>query len=148
MRSKFQFLPIALALVLSGCAMAPKPVTAESVTGVYNMVEGGFNESLKVWINGDSTYTMEHKLIGCTDLSVTRRSEVGFWKWENGLVILEPRTRDSNFPTGRVYTPATFHRLQPKPEGKDLYLVNPDFPKQSVLKRDRSSAPDFMQMSE
>ena|ERR1022692_254338 len=96
---------------------------------------------MDVRLNDDSTYSIAHKLIGCTDLSVTNSLEVGFWKWENGLVILEPKTRSPNFPTGQVYAPAAFHRLLPKRDGKVLYLVNPDFPKHYVLQKESDITP-------
>ena len=127
--------------ILAGCASAPKPM-AETLPGFYKMTAGGFNESLTVELKKDFTYTMDHELFACVippngEMPINYSKEEGSWKFESGLVILEPKARTKDFPDAQVFAPAAFRRLLPKKDGDILYLVHPEYPTRCVLTKGR-----------
>ena len=129
--------------IFAGCASAPKPL-ADTLPGFYTMTAGGFNESLTVELKKDFTYAMDHELFACVigpngEMPITYAKEEGSWKFEGGLVILEPKARTKDFPDAQVFAPAAFRRLLPKKDGDTLYLVHPEFPTRCVLTKGRQT---------
>jgi hypothetical protein len=146
------FLSIGLSAVVTGCATAAKPLV-EILPGFYTMTAGGFNESLTIELKQDFTYTMDHELFACVvgpngEMPITYSREEGSWKFEGGVVTLEAKARTKDFPDARVFAPAAFRRLQPKQNGKDLYLVHPEFPTQYVLQKGRQNDSLFTRKKE
>jgi hypothetical protein len=128
---------------LVGCATAVKP-QAETVVGSYNMVAGGFNESLRLELKKDFSYSMDHELISCTGLASTYSREEGLWNLADGLVLLEPKARTERFPDASVFAPAAFRKLLPKADKTGSYLVRPESPTKFVLQKEdlANHAPD------
>jgi hypothetical protein len=132
-----RWLSLLIVAIFAGCASAPKPM-AETLPGFYAMTVGGFNESLSVELKKDFTYVMDHALFACVsgpngETPITYSKEEGSWKFDGGLVILEPKARTDGFPDAPVFAPAAFRRLVPKKDGDTFYLVHPEFPTRCVL---------------
>ena len=144
MKHWLSFLTVAISAILASCATEPKPLSA-TLPGFYTMTAGGFNEKLTVDLKKDFTYSMDHQLISCTDLSTTFSREEGIWRSADGLVLLEPKARTEGFPDASVFAPAAFRRLVPKADENGFYLVHPDFPTRCVLTKGVRPEPEYTQ---
>jgi hypothetical protein len=130
-----------LVTLLAGCATASKEAKTEFV-GYYAMVKGGFNESMSVELASDGSYVLDHELFACIigpngEMPITYSREEGMWRFEGGVIVLEPKARTEDFPDASVFVPAYAHRLLPKRDGFSRLLVNADYPDHIVMKKTR-----------
>lgn len=132
-----------IASLLAGCASAPKEAKTE-FAGYYAMVKGGFNESLSVELSPDGSYVLDHELFACVigpngEMPITHSREEGTWKFEGGMILLEPKARTKDFPDAPVFVPALAHRLLPKRDGFSRLLVNAEHPDGFVMKKTKKA---------
>jgi len=137
--------PLLLVIVLAGCASAPKEAKTE-FAGYYAMVKGGFNESLSVELAPDGSYVLDHELFACVigpngGMPITYSREEGVWRFEGGMILLEPKARTKDFPDSSVFVPALAYRLLPKRDGFSRLLVNVDHPDGFVMKKTKKADP-------
>jgi hypothetical protein len=133
------FIVFAVAGMVAGC-VAPPNEEARDLAGVYTMTKGGFNESLNLALAPDGSYVLDHELFACVigpngELPIFRNREEGSWKFEGGMVLLEPKARTKDFPEEAVFAPALARRLIPRREGSSRLLVNAEFPEHLVLRK-------------
>ena len=124
--------------LICGCASIPKDGNA--LVGYYAMIRGGFNESLSIGLAQDGSYVLDHELLACVigpngEMPITYSKEEGTWKFEGGMVMLEPKARTKDFPDTPVFAPALARRLVPRRDGFSRVLVNADYPEQFVLRK-------------
>ncbi|MBI5380628.1 MAG: hypothetical protein HZA31_01890 [Opitutae bacterium] len=132
-------------IALAGCASAKKEAKTE-FAGYYAMVKGGFNESMSVELARDGSYVLDHELFACVigpngEMPITYSREEGTWKFEGGVIILEPTARTKDFPDATVFVPSLAHRLLPKRDGFSRLLVNVDHPEGFVMKKTKKADP-------
>lgn len=106
--------------------------------GYYVMTKGGFNESLRVELMPDGRYVLDHELFMCVigpdgELPVHYARGEGRWRFETGLILLQPEARTEGFPDAMVFVPALAHRLWPQRQGFTRLLVNAGIPGVLVL---------------
>ena len=138
-------IPLLMVVVLAGCTSAPKEAKTE-FAGYYAMVKGGFNESMSVELAPDGSYVLDHQLFGCVigpngELTITYSREEGTWRFEGGIILLEPKARTKDFPDAPVFVPALAHRLLPKRDGFKRLLVSVDHPDGFVMKKTKKADP-------
>jgi hypothetical protein len=132
-------LPVLILLIaVCGCATPAKDGSA--LAGRYTMTKGGFNEVLSIDLESDGSYALDHELIGCVigpngDIAITHNREEGIWRFENGVVVLQPSARTKDFPDEPVFVPALGRRLIPKTSMFDRLLVSADYPEHFILKK-------------
>ena len=93
--------------MLTGCASVSKEGKTD-FAGHYAMIKGGFNESLSVELARDDLYVLEHELFACVigpngELPITYSKEEGTWKFDGGVIALEPKARTEGFPDAPVW---------------------------------------------
>lgn len=126
-------------IALVGCAKS-SPSSTRSLSGLYTMVQGGFNEALNIQLAADGSYILDHELFACVigpngEMPLTCAREAGTWTIESGLVVLRPRARSPDFPDANVFAPAFARRLRPQGQGLNASLVNADYPSHFVFKK-------------
>lgn len=137
--------PLLLVMALAGCASAPKEAKSE-FAGYYAMIKGGFNESMSIELARDGSYVLDHELFAGVigpngEMPITNSREEGVWRFEGGMILLEPKARTEGFPDGSVFVPALAHRLLPKRDGFSRVLVNAEYPEHFVMKKTRKADP-------
>lgn len=108
--------------------------------GYYTMVKGGFNESMSIDLSLDGSYILDHELIACDigpngEMPITHNREEGTWKFKDGIILLQPKTRTEDFPDAHVFVTSLAHRLLPKRVGFTRLLVNADHPDRFLMKK-------------
>jgi len=131
--------------VLAGCVTASKEPKTE-FAGYYAMTKGGFNESMSVELAPDGSYVLDHELFACVigpngEMPITCSREEGTWRFEGGMILLEPKARTKDFPDAPVFVPALAHRLLPKRDGFSRLLVNAEHPDGFVMKKTKKADP-------
>lgn len=131
------------ATLLAGCATASKDAKAD-FAGYYAMVKGGFNESMSVELAPDGSYVLDHELFACVigpngEMPITCSREEGIWRFEGGMILLEPKARTKDFPDAHVFVPALAHRLLPKRDGFSRLLVNAEHLDSFVMKKTKKA---------
>jgi hypothetical protein len=138
-------IPLLLVILFAGCASAPRNAKSE-FAGYYAMVKGGFNESMSVELAPDGSYVLDHELFACVigpngEMPITYSREEGVWRFEGGMILLEPKARTEGFPDASVFVPALAHRLLPNRDGFSRVLVNAEYPEHFVMKKTKKADP-------
>lgn len=126
-----------LGALLVGSAMPPKEAKG-TFEGYYEMVKGGFNESMSIELSPDGSYILDHELIACVigpngEMSSAYSREEGTWKFEGRVILLEPKAQTKDFPNASVFVPSLTQRLLPRMDEANRLLVNADYPEKFVM---------------
>jgi hypothetical protein len=132
------FIILILAVAGSGCVACSPDGSA--LVGHYLMTKGGFNEKLTIDLESDGSYALDHELMACVigpsgEMVITRNREEGKWRFEHGIVVLQPSARTKGFLDQPVFAPAHTRRLAPKASLFSRSLVSADYPDHLVLTR-------------